>query len=279
MMVREQEIRFLLDGAFYRLAYVEAGDPRGPPVVCVHGLTGNGRDFDPLMEALSARFLVIAPDLPGRGRSEWLAKAALYQPVSYVQALAHLLAAIGRDVMWIGTSLGGICGMMIAAAPGQPIVRMVLNDIGPYIPAAALQRIRDYMVAAPESFADQAALEAYLRRVHAPFGRLPDESWERMARLSARPLSGGGMALHYDPRIAEPIRAEAPRPIEMWDLWERIRVPVLTVRGQQSDLLLPETLRRMEASGAQSLTVPGAGHAPALADQRSIDAIVGFLSG
>jgi pimeloyl-ACP methyl ester carboxylesterase len=279
MWPRKGEVRFLLDGAFYRMAYVEMGNPAAEPVVCVHGLTRNGRDFDPLTEALAERFLVICPDLPGRGQSEWLPSGALYQPLTYVQALSHLLAAIGRPVMWVGTSLGGICGMLIGSAAGQPITRMVLNDIGPHIPAAAVARIRDDMLGRPESFPDLAALEAHLRKVHAPFGALSDADWARMARFSARHLADGRLALHYDPKIAEPIRAQAPNAVEMWDLWKRIRFPTLVVRGEESDLLLPETLQRMVASGVESLVVTGAGHAPALTDRFTIDAIATFLSG
>jgi len=279
MWPRSRELRFLLDGAFYRMAAVEMGNPAAPPVVCVHGLTRNGHDFDTLMEALAEQFLVIAPDLPGRGRSEWLADGKLYQPAAYVQALAHLLAVIGRPVMWVGTSLGGICGMMIGAAAGQPITKMVLNDIGPQIPAAALARIRDYIVSAPESFADLDELESYLRMVHGTFGKLSDKDWARMAEFSARPLPSGRIALHYDPKIVEPIRTQAPKAVEMWDLWERIRIPVLAIRGEASDLLLPETLRRMVAAGATSLVVPGAGHAPPLTDRASLEAVVAFLSG
>ncbi len=279
MWPRQGTVRFLLGDGFYRMAYVEMGNPAAEPVICVHGLTRNGRDFDPLMEALAERFLVIAPDLPGRGRSEWLPRGDLYQPPIYVQALAHLLAAIGRKVMWVGTSLGGICGMMIAAASGQPITRMVLNDIGPHIPKSALDRIREYLTAAPESFADLAALEAYLRRVHAPFGKLSDAAWAHMARFSARSLPDGKLALHYDPEIAEPVRAQAPSDIELWPLWERIHIPVLAIRGEESDLLLPETLEKMVAAGARSLIVPGTGHAPALADDATIAEIAAFLSG
>lgn len=278
MELRASETRFLLNGRFYRMAAVEMGDPSAPPVICVHGLTRSGRDFEPLMRALAERYLVIAPDLPGRGRSDWLADGALYQPVSYVQALAHLLAKIGRPVMWVGTSLGGICGMMIASAPGQPITRMVLNDVGPLIPEEALKRIRDYMLAAPESFADGAALEAHLRLIHAPFGNLSDAYWAHLARSSARPLPDGRLALHYDPKIADPIRKEPPAAIDMWALWERIRIPVLVIRGELSDLLLPDTLERMTRSGARSLQIAGAGHAPALADQASQQAIADFLS-
>ncbi len=279
MWPRQGEVRCLLGEAFYRMAYVEMGNPAAEPVVCVHGLTRNARDFDPLMEALSDQFLVIAPDLPGRGRSEWLPRGDLYQPPIYVLALAHLLAAIGRPVTWVGTSLGGICGMMIAAAAGQPITRMVLNDVGPHIPKAALTRIRDYMKTVPESFPDFTALEAYLRQVHAAFGKLSDAEWAHMARFSARSVQDGKLALHYDPKIAEPIRAQEPNDIELWPLWERIRVPILAIRGEQSDLLLPDTLQKMAASGAQSLIVPEAGHAPALSDRTSIEAIRAFLSG
>jgi pimeloyl-ACP methyl ester carboxylesterase len=279
MSLRQSEVRVLIDGAFYRMAYVEMGDPAAEPVVCVHGLTRNGRDFDPLMEALADRFRMIAPDLPGRGRSEWLPRGDLYQPPVYVLALSHLLAAIGRPVMWVGTSLGGICGMLIAAASGQPITRMVLNDIGPHIPAAALARIRDYMMAPSASFANLAALEAHLRQIHAPFGNLPDAEWAEMARFSARTLPDGKLALNYDPKIAESIRAQEPKETEIWGFWERIRIPVLAIRGEQSDLLLPETLQRMAASGARSLIVPGAGHAPALSNAATIGPIAAFLSG
>jgi pimeloyl-ACP methyl ester carboxylesterase len=276
MWPRPGEVRYLLNGAFYRMAYVECGNPAAPAVVCVHGLTRTGRDFDVLAEALSDRFRVICPDLPGRGASDWLPDGALYNPVSYVQALSHLLAAIQTPVMWVGTSLGGICGMAIAAAPGQPIVRMVLNDIGPHIPAAALARIRDYISDAPE-FADLAELEMHLRRVHAPFGRLTDAQWAHLARTSARTLANGRLALHYDPAIAAPIRATLPVDADMWAWWEKIAIPVLALRGVDSDLLLPDTLERMRKSGAAVLEVPDCGHAPALMDEPTIAAIRRFL--
>jgi len=278
MSPRTGDVHYVLNGAFYRMATLEMGDPAAPPVICVHGLTRNAHDFDSLMQALASRFLMIAPDLPGRGSSEWLPDGDLYQPVSYVQALSHLLARIGRPVMWVGTSLGGICGMLIAAARGQPITRMVLNDIGPYVPVSALARIRDYMLAAPASFADLHELEAHLRVVYAPFGHLADADWAHMARFSARSLPDGRIALHYDPKIADPIRRDAPKEIDMWALWERIDIPLLAIRGETSDLFLLETLQRMTAGGARSLTIAGAGHAPALTDQASHEAIADFLS-
>jgi pimeloyl-ACP methyl ester carboxylesterase len=278
MPVRSAELRYVLNGAFYRMAWVEWGDAAAPVVLCVHGLTSSGRDFDPLAEALAADFRVICPDLPGRGRSEWLPDPALYQPFSYVQALSHLLAVIGRPVCWVGTSLGGICGMLIAAASGQPITRLVLNDVGPFIPATALVRIRD-AIAEPQTFADLAGLEAYLRRVRAAAGTLTDAQWAHLATHSARTLPDGRLAPHYDPAITRSLLDAEPQEVTLWPVWQRIHIPVFVVRGERSELLEPPTLARMERSGARSLTVAGAGHAPALMDAPTIAAVREFLHG
>jgi pimeloyl-ACP methyl ester carboxylesterase len=273
-MMRQGAVRYLLAGAFRRMAWVEFGDPTAMPVICVHGLTRTGRDFDPLALALADRFRVICPDLPGRGASDWLPSGALYQPPSYVEALSHLLAVLGRPVHWVGTSLGGICGMAIAATPGQPIARIVLNDIGPFIPAAALARIGSYIGDKP-SFPDLAALEGHLRQVLASFGTLTDAQWAHLAAHSARTLSDGTLALHYDPAIAEPMIGAQPADVVLWPFWAQITVPTLTIRGAFSDLLLPETLTQM---GGASYIVPNAGHAPALMDDASIRVIRDFLT-
>jgi pimeloyl-ACP methyl ester carboxylesterase len=228
---------------------------------------------------LADRYHVICPDLPGRGASDWLPDAALYQPASYVAALSHLLAYINKNVAWVGTSLGGICGMMVAAAAQTPITKLVLNDIGPLIPAAALARIRDYIGGGPEVFADLGALEAHLRMIHAPFGRLSDAQWWHLARFSARKLNGGGFALHYDPAIATPIKASIPVDADLSVFWERVRAPVLAIRGESSDLLTAAIFARMAQAGAQTLTVADCGHAPALMDAPTIAAIRRFLDG
>ncbi len=277
-------IRYLLAGSFHRMAFDEWGDPGAPPVVCVHGLTRNGRDFDALAAALAGSYRVICPDLPGRGHSDWLDDPILYQAQHYVTALAHLLAWIGRDVAWVGTSLGGICGMIVAAMDGSPVNRLVLNDIGPFMPAPALARIRDYMVASGDSplmqrFPDIEAIERHVRFIHAPFGPLSDAQWAQLATSSARALPDGRFAMHYDPRIAEPLRGHEPADVDMWAFWERIRVPRMVIRGETSDILLPETLARMEASGAEAFEVPLTGHAPALIDPLQIEAIRTFLDG
>jgi pimeloyl-ACP methyl ester carboxylesterase len=269
------DIPYLLNGAFHSLASTTWGDPGTPPVLCVHGLTRTGRDFDALAEALASNHYVVCPDLPGRGRSGWLTPGALYQPPSYVVALAHLLAAIGRPVAWVGTSLGGICGMLTAAAANAPISRMVLNDIGPFIPAVALARIGEYVGAAP-IFAGLDEAEDYLRRVHAPFGKLSDAQWRHLTTTGTRALPDGRLALHYDPAIAEPMREGPVQDTDIWPIWDRIELPMLVLRGAASDLLLPETLTRM-AVKARTHTVPDCGHAPALMDTPTIDAIRVFL--
>lgn len=278
-MARAGAIRYLLGNRFHRLAFVEFGNPAAPAVLCVHGLTRNGRDFDPLAEALADRYHVICPDLPGRGASDWLPDVALYQPISYLVALSHLIAFINKKIIWIGTSLGGICGMMAAAAEQAPITKLVLNDLGPLIPAAALARIRDYIGTGPEQFATLAALEAHLRAIHAPFGPLTDAQWQHLARYSARPLPGGGFALHYDPAIATPIKASVPLDADLTPFWNRLHLPILAIRGESSDLLTEPTFARMAEFGAQTLTVAGCGHAPALMDAPTIALIRQFLDG
>ena len=270
-------VDYLLDGDFYRMRFVEFGDSSAPAVVCVHGLTRTGRDFDVLAQSLADRFHVICPDLPGRGGSEWLPQTALYQPASYVVALSHLLARLNKPLAWIGTSLGGICGMILASTRQTPITRLILNDIGPLVPAEALARISAYMAEAPQEFPTLGAIERHLRTIHAPFGRLTDAQWAHLAAHSARPLEEGGYTLHYDPKITEQVRTAPWEDIDLWPIWKRIGVPVLAIRGEESDLLTEPVLARMQADKAAAFRVRDAGHAPALMDEASIGAIRRFL--
>jgi pimeloyl-ACP methyl ester carboxylesterase len=277
MEPRNGTVRYLLSDGFHDMAFAAWGEVGKPVVVCVHGLTRQGRDFDRLARSLADDFHVICPDLPGRGGSDWLPDPALYQPLTYVTALATLLATLPSEVLWVGTSLGGICGMILAAQSKTPITRLVLNDIGPFIPQAAIARIRDYMQP-PPVFADRAALEAHLRVIHAPFGVPDDAGWSEMADASSRAVEGG-VTLHYDPAIGEPIRAAEPADVNLWSFWEKITATTLTIRGALSDLLLPETLEQMARPGAESLVLPEVGHAPSLMDETTIAAIGRFLRG
>jgi pimeloyl-ACP methyl ester carboxylesterase len=278
MWPRRGEVRYLLHGAFHRLAFVETGSPAAPPLLCVHDLTRNGRDFDPLAEALSDEFRVILPDLPGRGGSDWLPDPALYHPASYVQALAHLLAVIGRPVAWVGTGLGGICGMVVASAPGQAVTRLVLNDVGPLIPAPGQARIRDTF-RQQSVFPDLKALDRRLRVIHSGFGRLTDAQWAQLARYSARRLPDGRIAFHYDPAIGKPILEHDTTDQDFSAFYSRVAVPRLVLRGETSDMLDAATVTRMQAGGAQARVVAGAGHAPMLVDPPTIAAIRAFLRG
>ncbi len=276
--MRPGSVRYLLGQRFASMAWTEWGDPLAPVVICLHGLTRNGRDFDTLAQVLAQDFRVICPDLPGRGASDWLADPMLYQPPSYVVALSHLLATLPGPVDWVGTSLGGIVGMLIAATEGQPIRRLVLNDIGAKIPRAALARIKDY-IDKPQEFTDIAALTNHLRIIHRPFGDLTAAQWTHLAEHSARILPNGRIGLHYDPAISAPIMANEPADVDMTAIWQRIAIPRLTIRGAESDLLLADTLAQMARDGSETHEVPHAGHAPALMDQPTISVIREFLRG
>ncbi len=280
MEPRLETVRYLAPSGFRRLALWDWGDPVNPEaVVCVHGLTRTGRDFDPLARTLSRRFRVVCPDMPGRGQSDWLAGPEEYAYPVYLQALACLLARLGvREVRWVGTSMGGLLGMMLAAEPGTPLCRLVLNDIGPLVPAAALERIAGYAGADPR-FADLAEAESYLRRVHAPFGLLADDEWAELARHSVRVLPEGGYALHYDPAIGKTLGTGPWEDVDLWEVWERVTCPVLVLRGRESDVLPPPVAERMSGgAGVDLVEFPGVGHAPALRAGDQIEAVVRWLT-
>lgn len=267
--------------AFHRLAYVAWGAPEGQRVlVCVHGLTRNGRDFDFIAAALEDRYRVVCPDVVGRGASAWAASPADYALPQYLADATALLARLGVETVdWLGTSMGGMIGMVAAATPGSPVRRLILNDIGPLIPKAALTRIADYVGTDPH-FPDIEAVEQYFRTVHAPFGALSDAQWRHMAVHGARPLDGGGLGLAYDPAIGAAFRGGAAADIDMWAIWDRITCPVLVLRGAESDLLLRATAEEMMRRGpkAELIEFPGCGHAPSLMEARQIAAVRDWLS-
>ena len=265
---------------FHRVAYTEWGDADNPNVlICVHGLTRNGRDFDVLAEAMQDRYRVICPDVVGRGESQWLTHAADY---SYPQYLADMNALIARlnvpSVHWVGTSMGGLIGMMLAGQPNTPIRRLVMNDVGPFIPKASLERLAQYVGRAPtmESLND---VEQYLRVVMAPFGKLTDAQWRHMATHSSKQSPNGNFALHYDLAIADVFKGTEMQDVNLWMFWQAVSCPVFVIRGADSDLLLAETVAQMKAgrSNVTSLEVPNTGHAPALMDDAQVAAVRDFL--
>lgn len=249
-------------------------------VVCVHGLTGNARDFDQLAPALvEAGHRVVCPDVAGRGESDRLEDPAAYGLRQYAADMAGLLAHLRLDAVdWVGTSMGGLIGMSLAAGRHSPIRRMVINDIGPFVPRAALRRLGDYLGGDPV-FPDLDAAVRWLRDVRAPFGPLTDAQWRGMADRTVRRDETGALRLHYDPRIAESFRATAGRDLDFWPMWERIACPVLVLRGEDSDLLLAETAEEMTRRGprARVVEIAGCGHAPALMDESQVALVVDWL--
>lgn len=271
-----------LDGPFagVRLGVVEWGESDARrTVVCVHGLTRNARDFDVLAAALARSGMrVLAVDVVGRGRSSWLADKSQYTLPTYAAQLRRLLEREGiEEVDWVGTSMGGLIGMAVAASAPQLIRRLVLNDIGPFIPKAALEEIRAYLGEDP-SFSSLEEAEAYFRRIYAPFGNLPDAAWRHLAEHSVR-RTPEGLKLHYDPGIRVPYAELAAADVELWGLWEAIAAPVLVLRGAESRLLSEETARAMLRRGPECevLVFPECGHAPALVEPGQIEPVVRWL--
>jgi pimeloyl-ACP methyl ester carboxylesterase len=279
MTPRLREMKALGPHGFTGVSYADWGDEAaGRTAICVHGLTRNARDFDWLAPALAARgWRVLCPDMPGRGRSAWVGDPKDYGYALYLAVAAALIARSGAEqVAWVGTSMGGIIGMMLAAQAGTPLRALVLNDVGAMIPKASIARIGTYVGEAP-AFADLDAVEAYLRRVHAPFGALTDAQWRHMAVHGARE-DRGCYRLHYDPAIAIPFKEQEPQDVDLRPVWRNVTCPTLVLRGAASDLLLPETATEMTADGRAALVeIPGCGHAPALMDPDQIAIVADFI--
>lgn len=262
------------------MSYLEWGDARNRDVVvCVHGLTRNARDFDELARALCGRFRVVCPDVAGRGDSDRLADPMRYDVPQYVADMVTLVARLDVEaVSWVGTSMGGLIGMALAALPGSPIQRLVLNEAGPVISLASLQRIGSYVGNTP-AFATIEQAEAYVRMICAPFGPHSDAQWRQLTEAWMKKEEGGWRP-NYDPGIAEAFRATMPdKDLELWPLYDAVRCPTLVLRGELSDLLSAQTADGMARRGpkAKILEVKGVGHAPSLMHTDQIALVRDFL--
>jgi pimeloyl-ACP methyl ester carboxylesterase len=267
--------------AGYEIHATAWGDPGAEPVLFWHGLARTGRDFDEVAEALSDTFYCLCPDLIGRGLSQWSAGAgADYHIERYGAIAAALVDRLGAaPIRWVGTSLGGLLGMYAAAgALKGRLSHLVVNDVGPEVPEAALDRIVGY-VGNPPVFDRLTELAAYLRTVYAPFGDNSDEFWRRMIETSWRRLPDGGVTLHYDPAIVSQLAAH-PEDLDLWPAWEAVDCPVLLLRGVDSDVLSAEVAAAMAArnSHCRLVEATGYGHAPTLTRRREIGAIRTFLA-
>ena len=252
-----------------------------PLLICVHGLTRNRHDFDVIAADLTNHYRVITVDIIGRGDSDRLDDPQHYGYPLYVsqmmQLLAHLAAKKGEGRCdWLGTSMGGLIGMMIAAMPQSPIDRLILNDIGPYIPLSGLTRLSDYVGKSP-AFTAQSDVEEYLRFILAGFGQLTDENWRHLARYGADMQPDGRWCLRYDPGIAIAFDG-LEGDIDLWAVWQAVSCPVLVLRGEDSDLLSEETVNRMlERPHTRAESFSQTGHAPALMSADQISVIRDFL--
>lgn len=284
--MREGKVKCLSPAGFHEMAYVEWGDPANPRVlVCVHGLTRSGRDFDFLAEQLSDRYRVVCPDVVGRGRSDWLRNKSLYGIPQYAADMTVLLARLDvASVHWVGTSMGGLIGMALAAQPDSPITRLVLNDVGPVVTAVSLQRIAEYLGKAPRFDSIEQA-EAFVRFVSQPFGPHTDAQWRHLTAHVTRTAGDGKVEFAYDPGIAQPfaeqLAASGGKDVELWPLYDGIRCPTLLVRGAVSDLLSADTAAAMGARGprARLVEIPGVGHAPTLMSEAQVAPVRDFLLG
>ena len=249
------------------LHFTEWGAEQPDVVLCWHGLARTGRDFDALARHLAGRYRVICPDFLGRGSSQWAREPTReYCFAFYAQMALELCQQLGIERMrWVGTSMGGLLGITLAAGAWQDrITHLVLNDVGPEVPAAAAQRIAAY-VGNPPTLATLTALEQWLRAVYAPFGPQTDATWRHLAETSWRRTDAGQVTVHYDPRLVEHLTAH-PGDWDQWFAYDRIRCPTLLLRGKTSDVLTRETAEAMTRRGpcCRAVEIEYCGHAPML---------------
>lgn len=265
----------------YHMAYREWGDPQNPDVlVCVHGLTRNSLDFERLAQSLSDKYRVIAPDVVGRGESDFLQNPMAYNTVTYAADMITLLAKLGvEQVAWLGTSMGGLIGMMLAGQPNSPINRLILDDVGPTLSVDALKRIASY-VGNPYEFKDMESAHRYARVVFAPFALQTEAEWGALYDSSFKPLPSGGFRFNYDKEIRQPLQQTyIDKPFDVWPLYDAVKCPTLLIHGELSDLLSAETATEMTQRGPKAMlkVVAGVGHAPMFMSEDQIDLVREFL--
>ena len=269
-----------LDAAGFEMHVTEWGDPSQPALVMWHGLARTGRDFDEAARALSGGFFVLCPDTLGRGLSAWSRRGATdYTFATYGAMAAAMLDHFGIDQLsWVGTSMGGLLGITLAAGSlRERITHLVINDVGPDIPYDSARRIADY-VGKPPVFDTVTDYEAWLRRTYAPFGANSEMFWRRMVDTSMRRTGTGQVTVHYDPAIVSTM-AENKADLDVWNAYDAVTARTLLIRGAQSDVLPPTIASAMRMRGPcpELVTIPDCGHAPTLSDDKQIDLLRTFL--
>lgn len=272
-----------VDGDYeYKMNYTQWGDLNNPNVlICVHGLTRNCRDFDYLAKVLSKDYLVICPDVVGRGKSDRLSRPENYDFPLYCWNLLILINKLNlTNINWLGTSLGGIIGMMMASWENSPIKKLILNDVGAWIAKEEIQKIADYLALENPRFSTFNEGLVYLKKVHQQFGNLTAEMWEHLAKYSLNLTVKGDYILHYDPNIALIFKQEEQiKDVNLWIFWEKITCPVLLLHGEESRILTTETMEKMQEikPNMQVINWSNCGHAPSLMIPEQIEIIKSWL--
>src|SRR5437762_2421667 len=228
---RRRSVQCASARGLHRIAYLEWGDPRNRDVlICVHGLTRSARDFDEVARSLSDHYRVVCPDIAGRGDSDRLADPMLYVVPQYANDMVTLIARLDVEAVdWVGTSLGGVIGIALAAQAGSPVRKLVLNDAGPVISHGSLERIAAYVGLTP-AFPTLEKADEYVRAISAPFGAHSDAEWRFLTECWVRKDEDGAWRPHYDPRIAVPFRANMPEgDMVFWDVYDAVRCPTLVL--------------------------------------------------
>ena len=278
----EGRVRGLSTSGFHDVAYTDWGPKDSPStVICVHGLTRQGRDFDMLAQALAAEgHRVICPDLPGRGKSEWMRHTMDYVFPQYCADMASLIGGLEGRISWVGTSLGGLIGIVLAGSKGSNIANIVLNDIGPDVPFAAAGRVGMRVANMPSTFASLAEAESYYRKAFVTCGPMNDEQWGHFVEHSLRLDEKTGRYIgRMDPKVATAFNWLWYYQIPLWTYFSAIEGNVMSIRGEQSDFVPREIVRDMRRRQPNLVTheVPGAGHMPMLMSAPEIEAISAFL--
>lgn len=264
---------------FHRMVYRQWGSAENDRVlVCVHGLARNSRDFDDIAKVLARDYRVICPDVVGRGSSDWLPAGVEYGIPQYLSDMTALLARLNVDkVDWLGTSMGGIIGMCLAAMPNSPIHSLIINDVGSFIPSSALQRISGYL--GDKRFASMQEVEQFMRTNYTALKNINDQQWAHLAKHGVRELEDGQLAIHYDPAIATATAANAANDIDLSLFWQAVNCHQALIWGEESDILSADTVQQMQAQRPEMelLSLPGIGHAPSLMEDDQIQWVQDWL--
>jgi pimeloyl-ACP methyl ester carboxylesterase len=261
----------------HKISYLEFGSQNEQAIICAHGLTRNAHDFDKIAKALSERYRVISIDYPGRGNSDYFENKNHYNYAVYVKDTIRILESLNiKQPIWLGTSMGGIIGMIMAAKFPNLFKGLILNDIGPSMPVSTVNKISNYARQRPY-FNNLSDAKTHLQLIYSPFGIKSEEDWDDMTRHSFVKNENNQYQMNYDPEIVRGVNSTIPKKkqnIEIWHLWNKIRCPVLVIHGEKSNILLPETIEQMQKTKQFDLhNLKDVGHAPALVGEEEIELI------